>query len=91
MHQHGNLTSDTLCSRITVKSSANTFLDMKRTPTLQMGINKMIQAYVINEPFMMRFPNRSIWENGFQPNRNEGLIWYMDVFKTNEGITGARV
>lgn len=58
---------------------------MKKPPTLQIGTSKMVSAYVFNEPFMVGFLNRREWKNGFPPNRNEGLIWYMDGSKTRKG------
>jgi hypothetical protein len=39
---------------------------------------------------MTRFPDRSEWKEGFQPDRKGELIWYTDGSKTNIG-TGAGV
>jgi hypothetical protein len=64
--------------------------DMKKEPILQMGSDKMIPRSVYDKPFMIRFPNRSEWKEGFQPDRKGGLIWYTDGSKTNKG-TGAGV
>jgi hypothetical protein len=33
----------------------------------------------------VRFPDRSEWKDGFQPNREGGLIWYTDDSRTNKG------
>jgi hypothetical protein len=34
---------------------------------------------------MVRFPDRSEWKDGFQPDWKGGLIWYTDGSKTNKG------
>jgi hypothetical protein len=64
--------------------------DMKKEPILQMGFDKMIPRHDYEKPFTIRFPDRSEWKTGFQPNRMGGLIWYTDGSKTNKG-TGAGV
>jgi hypothetical protein len=56
--------------------------DMKKEPILQMGFDKMIPRRVYDKPFMMRFPDKSEWKEGFQPERKWGLIWYTDGSKT---------
>jgi hypothetical protein len=60
--------------------------DMKKEPILQMGSDKMIPKHVYDKPFTIRFPDRSEWKEGFQPDRKGGLIWYTDGSKTNKGI-----
>jgi hypothetical protein len=45
---------------------------------------------VHDKPFTIRFPDRSEWKVGFQPDRKGGLIWHRDGSKTNKG-TGAGV
>jgi hypothetical protein len=37
---------------------------------------KMITRHVYDKPLTIRFPDRSEWKNGFQPDRKGGLIWY---------------
>jgi hypothetical protein len=64
--------------------------DMEKEPILQMGTDKMIPRHVYSEPFTVRFPDRSEWKDGFQPDRKGGLIWYTDGSKANKG-TGAGV
>jgi hypothetical protein len=64
--------------------------DMKKEPILQMGSHKIILRHVYDKPFMIRFPDRSEWKQGFQPERKRGLIWYTDGSKTKKG-TGAGV
>jgi hypothetical protein len=59
--------------------------DMKKEPILQMGPDKMIPRHVYGKPFAIRFPDRSEWKDGFQPDRKGGLMWYTDGSKTNEG------
>jgi hypothetical protein len=44
----------------------------------------MIPRNVCDEPFTIRFPDRSEWKEGFQPDRKEGIIWYTDGSKTNK-------
>jgi hypothetical protein len=36
--------------------------------------------------FMVKFPDKCEWLNSFKPNIREGLVWYMDSSKSNEGI-----
>jgi hypothetical protein len=50
-----------------------------------MGTDRMIQRHVYDKPFTVRFPDRSEWKDGLQPNRMGGLIWYRDGSKTNKG------
>jgi hypothetical protein len=42
---------------------------MEEESILQMGTDKMIPAHVYEEPFMVRFPERSEWKEAFQPAR----------------------
>jgi hypothetical protein len=63
---------------------------MEKEPILQMGSDKMIPKHVYEKPFTIRFPDRSEWKRGFQPDRNGGLIWFTDGSKTEKG-TGAAV
>jgi hypothetical protein len=59
---------------------------MKKEPILQMGSNKMMLRHVYDKHFMIRFPDRSGWKEGFQPDRRGGLIWFTDGSeKTNKG------
>jgi ribonuclease HI len=51
-----------------------------------MGSDKMIPRHVYGKPFMIRFPDRSEWKEGFQPDRKGGVMWYTDGFKANKGI-----
>jgi ribonuclease HI len=62
--------------------------DMKKEPFLQMGSDKMIPRHVYDKPFTIRFPHRSEWKEGFQPDRKGRQIWYTDGSKTNKD-TGA--
>jgi hypothetical protein len=64
--------------------------DMKKEPILQMGSDKMILTHIYDKPFTIRFPDKSEWKEGFQPDRKRGLIWYVNGSKTNKG-TGACV
>jgi hypothetical protein len=50
----------------------------------------MIPRNVYEKSFTNRFPDRSEWEKGFEPDKRGGLIWYTDGSKTNKG-TGAGV
>jgi hypothetical protein len=43
--------------------------DMKKEPILQMGSDKMILRHVYDKLFTIRFPDRSEWKEGFQPDR----------------------
>jgi hypothetical protein len=64
--------------------------DMKKEPILQMGTDKMIPRHVHDKPFKVRFPDRSEWKDGLQPDRKGRLIRYIDGSKVNYG-TGAGV
>jgi hypothetical protein len=59
---------------------------MEKEPTLQMGSDKMILRHVYDKPFTLRFPDRSEWKKGFQPDQNGGLIWFTDGSKTAKGM-----
>jgi hypothetical protein len=45
---------------------------MEKEPILQMESDKMIPRHVYNKPFTIRFPDRSEWKKGFQPDQNGG-------------------
>jgi hypothetical protein len=45
----------------------------------------MIPRHVYNKPFTIRFPDRSEWQEGFQPDQNGELIWFTDGSKTAKG------
>jgi hypothetical protein len=64
--------------------------DMIKEPILQMETDKMIPRFAFRKTFTVRLTSRSEWDRGFVPIRQEGLIWYTDGSKTNEG-TGAGV
>jgi hypothetical protein len=64
--------------------------DMEKESILQMGSNKMLPRYVCGKPFTIRFPERSEWKKGVQPDSKWGLISYTDGSKTRKG-TGAGV
>jgi hypothetical protein len=49
---------------------------------VQMGSDKMIPRHVYDKSFTIRFHHRSEWKEGFQPDRNGGLIWYTGGSKT---------
>jgi hypothetical protein len=42
--------------------------------------------YAYHKPFTVQLPNRSEWQNTFNPNNKGGLVWYTDGPETNEGI-----
>jgi hypothetical protein len=46
--------------------------DMEKEPILQMESDKTISRHVYDKPFMVRFPDRSEWKKGFQPDRKGG-------------------
>lgn len=56
---------------------------MKAEPIIQIGTDRMIPRHVYDKSFMVRFPDRSEWKDGFQPDRKKGLIWSTDGSKTN--------
>jgi hypothetical protein len=63
---------------------------MKKEHIQQMSTDRMIPRHVYNKPFTVRFPERSAWKGGFQPDRKGRLMWYTDGFKINKN-TGAGV
>jgi hypothetical protein len=64
---------------------------MEKEPILQMRSDKMIPKHVYEKPFTIRFPDRSEWKRGFQPDRNGGLICFTDGSKTKKKGTEAEV
>jgi hypothetical protein len=58
---------------------------MIKGPILQMGTNRRIPRHVCEKPFMVRFHDRSEWNDGLQCNRKGVLMWYTDIYKTNKG------
>jgi hypothetical protein len=63
---------------------------MEQEPILLMGTDRMTPRYVFHKPFKVHLSNKHEWQNGFNPDNKECLVWYMDGSKTNEG-TGAGV
>jgi hypothetical protein len=57
---------------------------MKKEPIVQMGTDRMTLRHVYDKPFIVRFSDRSDWNDRFQPTRKGGLIWYADGSKTNK-------
>jgi hypothetical protein len=64
--------------------------DMKKEPTLQTEADKMIPRYVLNNTFMVKFPDKVNGRMSFSQRGTGGLIRYMEWYRTNEG-TGAGV
>jgi hypothetical protein len=50
----------------------------------------MIPRHIYDKPFTIKFPDRSDWKEGVQPNRKGRIIWYTEGSKANKG-TGAGV
>jgi hypothetical protein len=63
---------------------------MKHEPILEMGSDRIIPRNAYHKPFTVKFPDKCKWQNVFNPDNKGGLVWYMDVSKTNTG-TGAGV
>ena len=63
--------------------------DIQEEPILQMGSDRMLQRFVYHKPFMVKFPDKCKWQNGFNPDNKGRLVWYIDGYKTNKG-TGAQ-
>jgi hypothetical protein len=58
--------------------------DMRKEPILQMGPSKMIPRYTFNKTFMVKFPDRTWWENWFFPdNLGINLVyrWVQDKWR----------
>jgi hypothetical protein len=47
--------------------------------------NEVISRHVFNKTFTVRLPDRNERKDGFQPDSNKGLLWYVDGSKTIEG------
>jgi hypothetical protein len=60
--------------------------DIEKEPILQVGSDKIIPRHVYDKHFTIRFPNRSEWKKGFQPDTKGGLIWYTDGSKTKKKV-----
>jgi hypothetical protein len=43
-----------------------------------------------HKPFMVMFPDKCEWQNGFNPDNKRGQVWYLGRYDTNESI-GAKV
>jgi hypothetical protein len=49
----------------------------------------MIPRYAYKS-FMIKFPHKCDWQNGFNPDNERGLVWYTNRSKTDK-CTGAGV
>jgi hypothetical protein len=56
---------------------------MQVEPVLQIGTDRMIPRHVYDKIFTARFPDRSEWKDGFQPDRLGRLLWCTDGCETN--------
>jgi hypothetical protein len=45
----------------------------------------MLLRFVYHKPFMVKFPDKCKWQNGFNPDNKGHLVWYIDGYKTNKG------
>lgn len=50
----------------------------------------MIPSYAYHKPFKIHLPNKYELQNGFNPDKKGGLVWYTDSSKMGES-TGVRV
>ena len=57
--------------------------DMEQESIQQIGSDRMFPRYVYHKPFMVRFPDKCEWQNGFN---KVGLIWYTEESRINKGI-----
>jgi hypothetical protein len=65
---------------------------VKKEHILQMGTDKMILRHVYGKPFMVRFPDKSKWKDGFQPNKRLFLFHYTGfqlLFYNTKNIQGS--
>jgi hypothetical protein len=65
------------------KGSGHAYMtqDVKEEPILHVGSDKIIPRHLYDKTFTIKFPVRSEWKKGFQPDRKGGLIWYTDGSK----------
>lgn len=59
--------------------------NVEHKPILQMGSYRMLQREAYHRPFMVRFPDKCVWQNKFNPENEVGLALYTDGSKTNKG------
>jgi len=50
----------------------------------------LLPRYVYQKPFIVKFPEKCEWQNGFNADNKLGLVWYTGGSKTERG-TGAGV
>ena len=62
--------------------------DMILDTILEMGTDKMIPTLCFNKPVTVSITERGEWTEGTQPIPKDGLVWFTDGSKTNDG-TGA--
>jgi len=62
---------------------------MENKPILHMWSDRMLLRYAYHKPFTVKFPEKCIWQNGFNRDNKQGLVWYTDGSKTSKG-TGAQ-
>lgn len=55
-----------------------------------MGSYRMLQWEAYHRPFMVKFPDKCVWQNRINPDNEVGLASYVDGSKTNKG-TGSGV
>jgi hypothetical protein len=48
--------------------------DMEHEPILQVESDRMLPRYAYQEPFIVKFPDKCAWQNGFNPDNKGGLI-----------------
>jgi hypothetical protein len=48
-----------------------------------METDQIILRYTYHKPFKVKLPSKHEWQNGFNSDNKEGLVWYMDRSKTN--------
>jgi hypothetical protein len=43
-----------------------------------MGSDMMLPRKAYYKPFTVRFPDKCEWQNSFNPDDKQGLVWYTD-------------
>lgn len=59
-------------------------------PSYRSGLPEWYRDNGNHKPFMIKFSDKCVWQNGFNPDNIRWLVWYLDRYKTNIS-TGAEV
>jgi hypothetical protein len=52
-----------------------------------MWSDRLLPRYVYQKPFIVKFPEKCEWQNGFNADNKWGLVWYTEGSKTERGTS----